>query len=192
MVQASFASTVLKRTMSSTNMKLNDDMNEESPLHQEAAYSDKERSQKKKWFSFKTEKKPWCYMSSLKFSLCGLWAREYISRISATQVFPRYKCFPIPWYIYHRSKFIKADWHMYVRPTSICIDIVTIQSNLLIVHTIVLFYSELFRSRREWKFGDTKKFNCRLAWLDCIGMHEFPIVSLHDWRVINEWRTLPR
>ena len=71
--------------------------------------------------------------SSVKFSLCRLWAREYISRISATQVFPRYKCFPIPWYIYHKSKFIKADWHMYVRPTSICIDIVTIQTKQFIV-----------------------------------------------------------
>ena len=170
--------------MSSTNMKLNDDMNEESPLHQEAAYSDKERSQKKKWFSFKMEKKPWCYMSSVKFSLCGLWAKEYISRISATQVFPRYKCFPIPWYIYHRSKFIKADWHMYVRPTSICIDIVTIQSNLLIVHTIVLFHSELFCSRRVkvWWYEEIQLSPCM------VGMYRDAWISncLFAWLTIHK------
>jgi hypothetical protein len=45
--------------MSSSNMKLpSDDRNEESPLHQEELLSDKERSQKKRWFNFKMDKKP--------------------------------------------------------------------------------------------------------------------------------------
>lgn len=58
-VQSSFTcSSLLKRSMSSTNMKLsNGDLKGDSPLHKEDIHSDKERSYKKKWFTFKAEKK---------------------------------------------------------------------------------------------------------------------------------------
>lgn len=58
-VQSSFScSSVLKRSMSSSNMKvLSEDSNGNSPLHRDEIQSDRERSHKKKWFAFKAEKK---------------------------------------------------------------------------------------------------------------------------------------
>lgn len=58
-VQASFScSSLLKRSMSSSNMKvLSDDTNGNSPLHRDEIHSDRGRLHKKKWFAFKAEKK---------------------------------------------------------------------------------------------------------------------------------------
>eukprot|EP00250_Pteridium_aquilinum_P010691 c19569_g1_i1 orf=619-1884(+) len=58
-VQSSFScSSLLKRSMSSNNMKVStEDPKGNSPLHREEMHSDRERSHKKKWFGFKGDKK---------------------------------------------------------------------------------------------------------------------------------------
>lgn len=49
---------ILKRSMSSTNMKFaNEDGKGESPLHTDDIHLDKDKSHKKKWFNFKTDKR---------------------------------------------------------------------------------------------------------------------------------------
>lgn len=57
--QSSFASSsLLKRSMSSSNMKISsEDIKVHSPMHKEETFPDRDRSHKKKWFAFKAERR---------------------------------------------------------------------------------------------------------------------------------------